>query len=266
MPALVLHLLTLSVPLNSFLQTLITTDLNPVTVAKPHRWIIRPTSISTALLTKDWDLLLILPTSDTSLPSKLKPFITAQWTITFGMPSALFKDYASKNARLQHPEPGDVPPLTGSLDEGKRLIADSAQKLELDPELLKWIESFSPEGGEGHGKAMSMLNLLAFKDDMHESYLRYGKAFAESAGSRRGGLAKIVGKVINVIGFGESGEKEWDEMTLAHYPSIWHFADMLASEDYQEANKKHRVPALKDTFILCTTEVDFPVPGEKARL
>ncbi|KAH8802653.1 hypothetical protein F5884DRAFT_823809 [Xylogone sp. PMI_703] len=263
MPALVLHLVTLSVPLNSFLQTLSSTDLKPVTVAKPHRWIIRPTSTSTALLTKNWDLLLILPTSDTSLPPKLQELITAQWTITFGMPSALFKDYDKKNARLQHPAPGDVPPLTGSLDEGNRQIADSAQSLALDSELLNWVESFSKDGSEGKDKAVSMLNLLAFKEGMHESYLRYGKAFSESVGSRRGGLAKIVGKVITVLGFGEKGDTKWDEMTLAHYPSIWHFADMLASKDYQEANNKHRVPALKDTFILCTTEVvDIPAQSD----
>lgn len=266
MPVLALHLLTISAPLNSFLQTLAAADLNPVTVAKPQRWIIRPTSTSTDLLTKKWDLLLILPTSDKTLPPKLRTLVKDQWTITFGMPSALFKDYASKNARLQHPRPGDVPPLTGSLDAGKRLISDSAQDLELDPELLKWIESFAADGSEGQGKAVSMLNLLAFKPELKDSYLHYGKKFAESIGSRRGGLAKIVGKVIDVLGFGERGDTKWDEMTLAHYPSIVHFADMLASEDYQAVNKNYRVPALKDTFILCTTEIDFPSSEGKARL
>jgi len=57
----------------------------------------------------------------------------------------------------------------------------------------------------------------------------------------------------------EGKEKgEWDEIALAHYPSILHFADMLASEDYQEVNKKYRVGSLKDTCILCTSELDLP--------
>jgi len=30
---------------------------------------------------------------------------------------------------------------------------------------------------------------------------------------------------------------------------------MLASEDYQAVNKRHRVGSLRDTFILCTSEI-----------
>lgn len=81
-----------------------------------------------------------------------------------------------------------------------------------------------------------MLNLLAFWPGKaaHESYLQYGKAFGESIGKRRGGKAKIVGKVVvAAAGQGtsqkkrqeEKGEKGnhqdgwWDEVALAHYPS-----------------------------------------------
>lgn len=46
-------------------------------------------------------------------------------------------------------------------------------------------------------------------------------------------------------------------MALAHYPSLQHFACMLASADYQRANHKWRLPSLKDTCILCTSEVDL---------
>lgn len=31
---------------------------------------------------------------------------------------------------------------------------------------------------------------------------------------------------------------------------------MAASEDYQSANQRHRIPALEDTCILCVAEVD----------
>lgn len=50
--------------------------------------------------------------------------------------------------------------------------------------------------------------------------------------------------------------KEWDEIAIAHYPSLYHFAAMAGSKDYQEVNKKFRVGSLRDTFILCTMEID----------
>jgi len=59
-------------------------------------------------------------------------------------------------------------------------------------------------------------------------------------------------------------------VTTAHYPSIRHFADMSASEDYQAVNHKHRVGSLRDTCILCTSELELPPPAsasdEKAKL
>ena len=165
------------------------------------------------------------------------------------MPSRLLQDFAAKNKRLLKPETGDVPPLTGSLDKAR--IASSAQSLELSPELLRWVDEFGKREGAG---AVSMLNLLAFKPGLKSEYLKYGAEFAKSAGSKRGGNAKVVGSVIHNEGLGKGGEG-WDEVALAHYPSIWHFADMLASEDYQEVNKKYRVGSLRDTFILCTSEV-----------
>lgn len=108
-----------------------------------------------------------------------------------------------------------------------------------------------------------MLNFLSFKPDMKHSYLQYGKAFAESIGSKRGGNAKIVGTVVDVDGQRKKeGDGGWDEVALAHYPTIRHFEDMLAAEDYQSVNHKWRVPSLRDTLILCTSEVGI---GEEAR-
>lgn len=114
-----------------------------------------------------------------------------------------------------------------------------------------------------------MLNLLAFHPgpDAHASYQKYGEAFAKSIGSSRGGVAKIVGKVVpSEQKRGAKGEDErkaeWDEVALAHYPSVLHFCDMAASKDYQEFNEKYRVPALKDTCILMTSELDDEVVGE----
>jgi hypothetical protein len=138
-------------------------------------------------------------------------------------------------------------------------IGTSSQGLELSNELRKWIQEFG-KTEEGRG-AVSMLNLLAFKPGKKEDYLHYGAEFAKSIGSRRGGLAKIVGSVIHDQGKGGEGGEGWDEVALAHYPSIVHFADMLASQDYQAVNQKYRVPSLKDTFILCTSEIGLDVDG-----
>ena len=108
-----------------------------------------------------------------------------------------------------------------------------------------------------------MLNLLSFKPNKKPSYLKYGAAFANSIGIRRGGVAKLVGNVTAQKPEAEAGGK-WDEFALASYPSILHFADMLASDDYQKVNLESRVPSLEDTLILCTSEiaVEEMVKGE----
>lgn len=112
-----------------------------------------------------------------------------------------------------------------------------------------------------------MLNLLAFAPGQKENYLKYGAAFASSIGSKRGGDAKIVGSVVEVKGVDGGREEGWDEVAIAHYPSIEHFGDMLASRDYQEVNAKWRVPSLRDTFILCTDEVGiWEGVGAKSKL
>lgn len=148
-----------------------------------------------------------------------------------------------------------MPELTGSLTKPR--TASSSQNLELSPELKDWIFKFGNQEGKG---AVSMLNLLAFKEGKKGEYLKYGAEFAKSVGSRRGGTAKIVGTVVRQDGDGGEG---WDEVALAHYPSIWHFADMLASEDYQIVNQKYRVGSLRDTFILCTTEIGIETEADK---
>ena len=95
-----------------------------------------------------------------------------------------------------------MPELTGSLDKPK-INDDSAQDLELSPELRNWIEDFSTKEGKG---AVSMLNLLAFKPGLKSEYLKYGAEFAKSAGRRRGGNAKIVGSVIHSDSGGKGGD------------------------------------------------------------
>ena len=99
---------------------------------------------------------------------------------------------------------------------------------------------------------VAMLNLLAFVEGKREQYKKYGAAFSQSVGARYGGNAKVVGRVLG----GPAGEDGWDEIAVAHYPSIQHFAAMIGDKDYQEANQTFRLGSLKDTFIICTMEVD----------
>ena len=258
MPACTLHLVSISGPLPRFLASLSSSSLKPLITAKVIRWIITPSTLSVSPLlhpSSPWDLFLV--TEGTSpLPNELKPMINGHWTISAGIPSRLVNGFAERNETFLRPKASDVPALTGALDHPK--IADSSQGLEFTNELQTWIQSFGKQEGRG---AVSMLNLLAFKPGMKEEYLKYGKAFAESIGSKRGGNAKLVGSVID-------HEQGWDEIAVAHYPSIIHFADMMASEDYQAVNQRNRVPSLKDTCILCTSELalgDMGI-GQRAKL
>jgi len=201
MPLCALHLLSLNVSIRQFLAGLSSTSLKPLTIARVIRWIILPTTTSTdKLLAQNihWDLLLILPNTDT-LPPHLQKLVAQQWSIQAGVPSRLLHDFATKNKRMLHPHPGDVPSLTGSLNNPR--ISSSSQSLALSPALQTWIRSFSTtEAGSG---AVSMLNLLSIFPEKKDSYMKYGAEFARSIGSRRGGNAKIVGSVIH----GEKGQK-----------------------------------------------------------
>jgi len=231
-----------------------TSAVKPLVISKVIRWIITPSTISAKELLhpkKPWDLLLIVLGND-ALPKNLKDQIEVHWYVTTGVPSRLTNSFDKTNPQLLHPDPKSVPGLTGSLEKPR--MGSSSQTLELSTGLNEWVGSFSrTRTGQN---AMSMLNLLAFKPGKKEDYLKYGKAFGETIGAKRGGKAKLVGNVTAQQDQSVSGGK-WDEFALAHYPSILHFADMLASEDYQAVNLKHRVPSLQDTFILATSEIEL---------
>lgn len=255
MPVCAVHLVHVRGDLSQFLTKLIEAPEQPLVVSRVIRWIIKPTSLTVdPLLTQQppWDLLLVYP-SNSGLPLTLRSQAAAIFTIEAGVPSSITSKFVKTNERLLHPQASDVPQLTGALDKPR--LADSAQNLELTDELRSWIDTYDVDGKKG---AVSMLNLLAFKHGMHAEYLKYGKAFSESIGARRGGNAKIVGKVIGGDKGTTPADGGWDEVALAHYPSIWHFADMAGSEDYQEVNHKHRIPALRDTCILMTSELALP--------
>jgi hypothetical protein len=265
MPLATVHLVALTQKgtIADYVKALRTSNVRPYVISRTVRWIIKPEKLSVSkLLDTKWDLLIITPASE-QLPAKLlsKDQVSAHWSLSAGVPSSLTNDFQERNKKMLYPAKGDVVPRTGETDKPR--LAGSSQGLELNNELLQWSQGFQLGGG-----AMSMLNLLAFHPgkEAHDSYLRYGKAFGESIGSKRGGNAKIVGKVVKDHGTADEDQSGWDEIALAHYPSIHHFTDMIASEDYQAVNHKDRLPALRDTCILCTSELDPDLADDKARL
>ncbi|KAF2128680.1 hypothetical protein P153DRAFT_342691 [Dothidotthia symphoricarpi CBS 119687] len=270
MPLCTLYLLALhpTTSLPTFLKTLASSSLTPLVISRVIRWIILPSHLSTtSLLAQNihWDILLVLPgTAD--LPPNLTALIAHSWRIAAGVPSALVADFAAKNETLLKPKGGSVPPLRKSAGIEKR--APSSQALELSAELESWIAAFVKRGGPEANGTVSMFNLLAFKPGLKDSYLEYGRAFASEVGSGHGGVAKVVGKAVaGSEGMDGSARAEgdvggWDEIALAHYPSIRHFGDMLTDKAYQEVNQRCRVPSLRDTAILMTSEVGILGLGE----
>jgi hypothetical protein len=263
MPLCTLHLLglhsTTPNPISTFLSTLKSSNTNPLVISRVIRWIILPSQLSTEhLLARNiaWDLLLILPSAD-PLPTDLLNLAAHHWSVTAGVPSRLVTNFAATNKALLHPDPSSVPPLTPEPE--KKHTTSSAQNLELSSELNTWIDAFVQGPGRHSTGAVSMFNLLAFHPGMKAEYLKYGTAFSTSIGRRHGGNAKLVGNVTAVNGQSVSGSEKggegWDEIALAHYPSIKHFRDMLASREYQEVNHRHRVGSLRDTCILMTSEI-----------
>ncbi|KAL3454614.1 hypothetical protein BJX65DRAFT_4866 [Aspergillus insuetus] len=272
MPGLTLHLLTLSSTTNAkdFVTSLKRAASTRVIVAsRPRRVIISPTILdATTLLSEPWDLLLLLlpPNPREPLfPPTLASQITKEYKIKVGIPSKLLNSYPERDAKLKHEARGV--PLTGSLDN---LSTESTgENLEVSGDLLRFMNEFNAV----YDKPVTMLNLLHFqRPDGKENYFKYGQGFTPVA-SKRGGNAKLVGNVVKPASAADSDsrgppdrpEQEWwNEISIVHYPSIKHFCDMLAAEDYQEVNRKYRLAALRDTFLLCTTE--FDLEDEAAKL
>ncbi|KAJ5089900.1 hypothetical protein N7532_008584 [Penicillium argentinense] len=265
MPVCTLHLLALdeSTDPRFFVQRLKETPTKVIVTSRPRHVVIHPTELDNdPLATKRWDLMVLLQaTADNPdpIPAALRSSITDEYKITTGIPSKLVSSYPSRNATLQ--KQSSKYPLTDSLenylkDGGK----STSQNLEVSPSLL----AFMAELTKTHPGPVTMLNLLHFQyPNGKQSYYQYGQAFIPVAG-KRGGNAKLVGNVVPLQSprsdsRGSPGRPEqdwWNEISIVHYPSIRHFCDMLAGEDYQAINEKYRLSALRDTFLLCTTELD----------
>ncbi|EED22252.1 conserved hypothetical protein [Talaromyces stipitatus ATCC 10500] len=273
MPALTLHLLAFkdhSDDAKAFVAKLRSyTSVKVVVASRPRYVVVRPTFLDIdPLLMQKWDLVLLLQPTEQNhhqgesslIPSDLQDVILAEYRILAGIPSKLLSSFPERDAQLKKESP---PALTGSLSKMRSQSKESSQALEMSPDLLAFMDMLSAE----HDKPVTMLNLLHFHyPDGKQNYFQYGQAFIPVAG-RRGGNAKIVGNVVKTPaqstflndsrGSPDRPEQDWwNEISIVHYPSIRHFCDMLVSEDYQAINERYRLKALRDTFLLCTTEFD----------
>ncbi|KAH8881852.1 hypothetical protein GQ53DRAFT_754015 [Thozetella sp. PMI_491] len=248
MPACELHLLALapSCSTRQFLEILRQHSVKPLAQARVLRWVILPEQLSREpllALNIHWDLLLFLEPNG-HLPQEAEAQLTASWSSTCGIPNALVTSYADTNTQLLHPITRPAGPVSIP-----KPLASSAQKLVLSSELADYFDAL-PSELKRH--PVSMLNLLAFHPGKKEQYQQYGKEFSKRVGSKHGGNVKLVGHVV-----GKQAKNEgWDEIAFVHYPSLANFASMIGDKAYQEVNSKYRLGALKDTFILCTMEID----------
>lgn len=242
MPICTLHLLkfTKTTNLQSFLRQL-QQSAKIILASRPRHNVIHPTILDNdPLATEKWDLLLLLesnPNTPDPIPNNLRHTITTEYKITTGIPSKLLQRYPTHNETLKR-QSSSIP-LTGSLN--KFLSGGSkstSQNLEISPSLL----SFMDELTKTHTGPVTMLNLLHFhQPNGKASYYQYGQAFIPVAG-KRGGDAKLVGNVVAPqMQDGVRGSEGWNEISLVHYPSIRHFCDMLAGDDYQAINEKYRL-------------------------
>ncbi|KAL1953599.1 hypothetical protein VTO42DRAFT_2546 [Malbranchea cinnamomea] len=267
MPLLTLHLLSIEPGTNpkqfaDQLRSSRDVSFDVVVASRPRGPIVRPDFLDKQrLLNTPWNLLLLLqPRSSSSFNGPLQPLfpnvIRDEYFIYVGIPSKLLATFPARDAQLKRE--AATAPLTGALEEAQR--KPSSQNLELSPDLLSFMNELFPK----HNKPVTMLNLLHFHPGGKPQYYKYGQAFIPVAG-KRGGNAKIVGNVVSPPASAPSDARGaanrpetdwWNEISIVHYPSIRHFCDMLAGEDYQEINSKYRLKALRDTFLLCTTEFD----------
>lgn len=172
MPLFTLHLLSLAngVTRESVVKQLKTEKpaIEVVVASRPRHFVIRPEKKDVSHLTQSqWDLMLLLKTTDGELPTSVKSKTTNEYKVAVGIPSKLLASYPERNGKLL--KDSAKAPLTGSLDKAR--VPDSSQNLELSPELLRFMDDLMKE----HDGPVTMLNLLHFKQGGKPSYYQYGQ-------------------------------------------------------------------------------------------
>ena len=100
-----------------------------------------------------------------------------------------------------------------------------------------------------------MSNLPTYHDGRREVCLGYVEALGAAVGKAVGSELKVFGQLIsspttlNVY-------RGWEDAAMVHYPSIYHFGNLLGNNDYHELDANTRLAVIiKDTCILCSTEL-----------
>jgi hypothetical protein len=237
-----------SVP--DFLKALSESDVKSLITAKVARWIVPPAvfSVDSLILDRGWDICVCF-TASAMMPEECQAFILSSWTASFNAPFSLVSSYTSTRSELAT----RIPSRSNELDKRTRFDENfSADHAGVTADLNAWMKSFINQQ-EGNPPVI-MFNLLAFKDI--EKYEKYQEALSGNTGSRHG-LAPLLFGEVTEYSSSQVGVKEWDMAAFIYYPSILHFGDMLASEDYQEASDTYRVGSLVDNPLLCLYDDDI---------
>lgn len=245
------YLLSLSGSVSDFNASISTIPNSPVYIGKVHRWVAPPTSYSTdPLTTTTWNVFLFFAGS-VELPDETKASVEAEWRLEADAPPPMLAASTTTNQRFAHPRPEDIPPLTGRWEHPHAPEPASHLEMDYSPELQAWVRLFGAREGK---TAVSMFNLLAYHDGKREEYFKYVQEFTASVGKAVGAEATVFGQVASCSSTPD-GKKEWEDTALVHYPSIYHFADLLGNEEYQKLDVKYKVGNVKDNPILCLTEL-----------
>lgn len=91
----------------------------------------------------------------------------------------------------------------------------------------------------------------AYGGNISKAFCQFGGGPHEEEEEQVWYFGKGAQLLVDSRGSGGNGGMWW----LRSIRSIYHFGEMRASEDYQEIDRNHRAGNLRDTLILCTTEL-----------
>ena len=233
-----------------------------------------------------WTHLLVTQTStmtSLSFPSDLNidSFITSKWTVTADVNEDMLNSFPSAQARRKATNapslpPGWSPSNQSALDavvlpeDLNFSLASSAVPfgVEKTPENEQSLQTFTASFGKTHTGPLAMLNLLAYLPGQRAQYFKYIANFGPAVGGKYGSEAMLLGTGVQEwssrkeegLGIAEpekGGSGVWEDVGLVWYPSIWHFAGMLADEGYAEADRKWKRGVIADNPILCCEEIEL---------
>lgn len=246
------YLLSINGSASDFKASLSTIPNKPLYVGKVHRWVVPLKIYSLGPQGQaPWDVFLFFSGS-IELPEQTKALLKAEWRLEAEAPSPMLDAVPTTNQRLSHLKPEDIPPLTGGWEHVPKVDLDRHQEMAYSPELQEWVRSFGAQEGKN---AVSMFNLLSYHEGKREVFMQYVAAFGATLGKAVGSEALIIGGVKRCSST-PYGEKQWEDAALVHYPSIYHFAELVASDEYQKLDAEYKVGTIKDTGILCLTELE----------